>query len=61
MQMSRGATTLTANWGLIWIPKVELIIAVSGFPELYDTSLFVYRDNRKKNEAWRKVADIVGL
>ena len=25
----------------------KLIIAVSGFPELYDTSLFVYRDNKK--------------
>ena len=25
----------------------KLIIAVSGFPELYDTSLFVYIDNQK--------------
>uniref|UniRef100_A0A671U0P7 MADF domain-containing protein n=1 Tax=Sparus aurata TaxID=8175 RepID=A0A671U0P7_SPAAU len=39
----------------------KLIIAVSGFPELYDASLFVYRDNRRKNEAWRKVSDVVGL
>ena len=38
----------------------KLIIAVSGVPELFDASLFVYRDNRK-NEAWRKVADVVGL
>ena len=25
----------------------KLIIAVSGVPELFDASLFVYRDNRK--------------
>ena len=25
----------------------KLIIVVSGFPELHDTSLFVYRDNKK--------------
>ena len=24
-------------------------------------SLFVYRDNRRQNEAWRKVSDVVGL
>ena len=28
----------------------ELIIAVSGFPKLHDTSLFVYRDNQKKKD-----------
>jgi len=29
----------------------KLIIAVSSFPELYDTSLFVYSDNKKKKYA----------
>ena len=38
----------------------KLIIAVSSFPVLYDASLFVYRDNQKNNDAWRKVADLVG-
>ena len=34
----------------------KLIIAVSGFPGLY-----VYRDNQKKDDAWKKVADLVGV
>ena len=39
----------------------KLIIAVSSFPELYDVSLFMYRDTKKKNDAWRKVSGIVGM
>ena len=34
----------------------KLIIAVYGFPELYDSTLFVYRDIKKKYDSWRKVA-----
>ena len=32
----------------------KLIIAASGFPELYDGSLFVYKNNRKKRGKKRK-------
>ncbi|KAG9259522.1 hypothetical protein AMEX_G27817 [Astyanax mexicanus] len=39
----------------------RLIIAVSGFPVLYDVSLFAYRDLNKKNDAWKKVSEIVGV
>ena len=39
----------------------KLIIAVSAHPVLYDTSLFVYRDVLKKNTAWKKVSEIVGI
>ncbi len=39
----------------------RLIIAVAGFPIIYDVSLFAYRDINKKNEAWIKVSDIVGV
>ena len=31
------------------IMEEKLIIVVSGFPELYDSTLFVYRDIKKKN------------
>uniref|UniRef100_A0A667X0S8 MADF domain-containing protein n=1 Tax=Myripristis murdjan TaxID=586833 RepID=A0A667X0S8_9TELE len=37
----------------------KLITVVSGFPELYDPSLLLYRDKNKKNDAWRKVGDFV--
>ncbi len=39
----------------------RLIIAVAGFPIIYDVSLFAYRDINKKNDAWTKVSDIVGV
>jgi len=38
------------------IMEEKLIIAVYGFPELYDSTLFVYRDIKKKYDSWRKVA-----
>ena len=38
----------------------KLIIAVSSFPCIYDVSLDTYRDNLMRNEAWRKIAEIVG-
>uniref|UniRef100_A0A3B1JRP6 MADF domain-containing protein n=1 Tax=Astyanax mexicanus TaxID=7994 RepID=A0A3B1JRP6_ASTMX len=37
-----------------------LITAVSSFPVLFDASLHIYRDNVKKCDAWKKVAEIVG-
>ena len=37
-----------------------LIITVSSFPCIYDVSLDTYRDNLMRNEAWRKIAEIVG-
>ncbi|KAL2102310.1 hypothetical protein ACEWY4_001478 [Coilia grayii] len=39
----------------------RLITVISGFPILYDMSLSSYRDTSMKNEAWRKVAEIVGV
>ena len=30
------------------------------YPVLYDTSLYLYKDINKKNEAWRRFADVVG-
>ncbi|XP_062338406.1 transcription factor Adf-1-like [Osmerus eperlanus] len=38
----------------------KLIVCVAGYPVLYDTSLYSYRDVNIKNDAWRKVAEIVG-
>ncbi|KAM6927121.1 uncharacterized protein PEZ65_010518 [Lycodopsis pacificus] len=38
----------------------KLIVAVCGFPELYDTSSYLYRDRTKKDMAWRKVSEDVG-
>ncbi len=38
----------------------RLIIAVAGFPIIYDVSLFAYRDINLKNDAWTKVSEIVG-
>ncbi len=38
----------------------RLIIAVVGFPIIYDVSLFAYRDINLKNDAWTKVSEIVG-
>ena len=39
----------------------KLIIAVAGFPIIYDMTLFAYRDQFKKKEAWDKIAGIVGV
>ena len=38
----------------------KLIICVAVYPVLYDMSLYLYKDINKKNEAWHRVADIVG-
>ena len=40
--------------------KEKLNIAVYGFLQSYDPTLFFYRDSKKKNDAWRKVSDLVG-
>uniref|UniRef100_A0A671M358 MADF domain-containing protein n=1 Tax=Sinocyclocheilus anshuiensis TaxID=1608454 RepID=A0A671M358_9TELE len=39
----------------------RLIIAVAGFPVIYDVSLSVYRDVKIKNVAWTKVSEVVGV
>ena len=39
----------------------KLIVAVSGFPELYDASLYIYRDIKKKSDSWKKISEIVGI
>ena len=39
----------------------KLIVAVSSFPVLYDTSLYSYRDTTMKTDAWSKVAEVVGV
>ncbi len=39
----------------------KLIIAVVGFPVIYDVSLFAYRDINKTNNASTKVSDIVAV
>ena len=39
----------------------QLIVCVSAHPILYNTSLFDYRDVNKKNDAWRRVAEVVGV
>ncbi len=36
----------------------KMIIAVSGFPEVYDVSSFIYRDVQKTTDAWKKVSEI---
>ncbi|XP_037606394.1 uncharacterized protein LOC119476865 [Sebastes umbrosus] len=39
----------------------KLILAVSGFPSLYDTSCLSYRDLNMRADSWRRVADLVGV
>uniref|UniRef100_A0A671RTL2 MADF domain-containing protein n=1 Tax=Sinocyclocheilus anshuiensis TaxID=1608454 RepID=A0A671RTL2_9TELE len=39
----------------------KIILAVSENPILYDTSLESYSDLNRKNEAWKRVSEIVGL
>ncbi|XP_032399729.1 uncharacterized protein LOC116706807 [Etheostoma spectabile] len=39
----------------------KLILAVSGFPSLYDTNSPTYRDLNMRAESWRQVSEIVGV
>uniref|UniRef100_A0A3B4F3D9 MADF domain-containing protein n=1 Tax=Pundamilia nyererei TaxID=303518 RepID=A0A3B4F3D9_9CICH len=39
----------------------QLIMAVSGFPSLYDMNSPTYRDLNMRSDAWRQVAEIVGV
>ncbi|XP_076613208.1 uncharacterized protein LOC143336771 [Chaetodon auriga] len=41
--------------------EYKLIMAVSGFPSLYDSNLLTYRDLNMRSDAWRQVAEIVGV
>ncbi|XP_008296325.1 uncharacterized protein LOC103369399 isoform X1 [Stegastes partitus] len=41
--------------------EYKLIMAVSGFPSLYDTNSLTYRDLTMRSDAWRQVAEIVGV
>ncbi|XP_028252693.1 uncharacterized protein LOC114428461 [Parambassis ranga] len=41
--------------------EYKLIMAVSGFPSLYDTNSLTYRDLNMRGDAWRQVAEIVGV
>ncbi len=46
-----------------WIRKMEekIILVVCEHPELYDTASYLYRDRNRKELAWRKVSEEVGL
>jgi len=39
----------------------QLIIAVQGFPELYDSSSPHYFDSNKRNNAWRHIGLVLGI
>ncbi|KAL7376639.1 hypothetical protein ABVT39_012534 [Epinephelus coioides] len=39
----------------------KLIVAVCGHPELYDTTMVLYRDRSRKEQAWVKVSEEAGL
>ncbi|XP_049451174.1 transcription factor Adf-1-like, partial [Epinephelus fuscoguttatus] len=39
----------------------KVVIAVCGYPELYDTTCLLYRDCNKKEQAWVKVAEETGV
>lgn len=41
--------------------EYKLIVAVSGFPSLYDSNSVTYRDLNMRSDAWRQVAEIVGV
>ncbi|XP_028997773.1 uncharacterized protein LOC114850013 isoform X2 [Betta splendens] len=41
--------------------EYSLIVAVSGFPSLYDSSSPTYRDLNTRSDSWRQVAQIVGF
>lgn len=39
----------------------KLVLAVYNHPVLYDTSLNIYRNNLQKNDAWKAIAELVGV
>ncbi|KAL3067606.1 hypothetical protein OYC64_017351 [Pagothenia borchgrevinki] len=39
----------------------KIVVAVSGFPEIYDTMSYFYRYRNKKELAWRKISEQVGI
>ncbi|XP_026164030.1 uncharacterized protein LOC113131217 [Mastacembelus armatus] len=41
--------------------EYKLIMAVSRFPCLYDTNSLTYRDLNMRSDAWRQVAELVGV
>lgn len=41
--------------------EYKLIMAVSGFPSLYDRNSATYRDLSTRSAAWRQVAEMVGV
>ncbi|XP_026197889.1 uncharacterized protein LOC113149799 isoform X2 [Anabas testudineus] len=41
--------------------EYKLIMAVSGFPSLYDTNSPTYRDLNMRSDSWRQVAELVGV
>uniref|UniRef100_UPI0037E86818 uncharacterized protein n=1 Tax=Semicossyphus pulcher TaxID=241346 RepID=UPI0037E86818 len=41
--------------------EYKLIMAVSGFPSLYDPSCLTYRDLNMRSDSWRQVSEIVGV
>ncbi|KAM9703988.1 uncharacterized protein ACNS7B_002490 [Menidia menidia] len=41
--------------------EYKLIVAVSGFPSLYDTNSATYRDLSLRGEAWRQISEMVGV
>ncbi len=38
----------------------KLILVVCGYPELYDTTSYFYKNRNKKDLAWKKVSEEVG-
>uniref|UniRef100_A0A8C5EDZ9 Uncharacterized LOC114478459 n=1 Tax=Gouania willdenowi TaxID=441366 RepID=A0A8C5EDZ9_GOUWI len=43
------------------IMEEKLIVAVCDHPELYNTASYWYRDRTKKDLAWRRIGEAVGL
>jgi len=39
----------------------KLILAVSGFPSLYDTNAPTYRDLNMRADSWRHVSEIIAV
>uniref|UniRef100_A0A671PYE7 MADF domain-containing protein n=1 Tax=Sinocyclocheilus anshuiensis TaxID=1608454 RepID=A0A671PYE7_9TELE len=39
----------------------RIIVSVCGHPEIYDTTSYSYRDRTKKEIAWKKISEEVGL
>ncbi len=38
----------------------KLIVVVCGYPELYDTTSYFYKNRNKKDLAWKKMSEEVG-